>query len=100
MGKIDDRTYNILLTHNPLYFKTYSSWGADLTLCGHIHGGIIRIPFIGGFLSPERVFFPKYNAGKYEINNNILIVNRGLGNGDFGLRFNNRPEVTVITLSN
>jgi predicted MPP superfamily phosphohydrolase len=98
MGDCDTSKYSILLTHNPLYFDTYAGWGADLTLSGHIHGGMIRIPFKGGLLSPERELFPKYSAGKYCMEDKILIVNRGLGNGDFGIRIFNRPEISVITL--
>ncbi|MFA9398745.1 MAG: metallophosphoesterase, partial [Clostridiaceae bacterium] len=63
LGDINKNEYNILLSHNPLYFKVYKDWGADLTLSGHIHGGIIRMPFVGGLLSPEVSFFPKYDAG-------------------------------------
>lgn len=100
LGDLDTDSYNILLTHNPLYADTYSNWGADLTLSGHIHGGMIRIPFVGGLLSPEREFFPEYDAGKYQVNGKILIVNRGLGNGDFGIRVFNPPEISVIMLSN
>jgi len=74
--------------------------GSGLTLSGHIHGGMIRIPFVGGLLSPEREFFPEYDAGKYQVNGKILIVNRGLGNGDFGIRVFNPPEISVIMLSN
>ena len=55
--------FTILLAHNPAYFEEYCEWGADLTLSGHVHGGIIQVPFKGGLLSPERVFFPKYDAG-------------------------------------
>lgn len=100
LGDLDTNSYNILLTHNPLYADTYSNWGADLILCGHIHGGMIRIPFVGGLLSPERSFFPKYDSGKYQVNGKILIVNRGLGYGDFKIRLFNPPEISVITLSN
>ena len=99
LGNLDTESYNILLTHNPLYAETYSNWGADLILSGHIHGGMIRIPFVGGLLSPERTFFPKYDAGEYQVNGKTLIVNRGLGNGNFGIRLFNRPEISVITLS-
>jgi len=56
--------------------------------------------FVGGLLSPEREFFPEYDAGKYQVNGKILIVNRGLGNGDFGIRVFNPPEISVIMLSN
>ena len=44
--------YNILLAHNPDYFQTYAGWGADLVLSGHVHGGIMRLPVLGGVLSP------------------------------------------------
>ena len=98
LGDPDEGSFNILLTHNPLYAESYSGWGADLTLAGHIHGGIIRIPFAGGLLSPERELFPRYDAGLYQVGGKTLIVNRGLGNS-FGFRAFNRPEISVITLS-
>jgi uncharacterized protein len=98
MGKYDDAQYGILLTHSPLPFPVYAEWGADLTLSGHVHGGMIRLPFAGGLLSPEREFFPKYSAGIYEENGKKLLVSRGLGSGVFGARIMNRPEIVVITL--
>lgn len=99
LGNLDTGSYNILLAHNPLYADTYSNWGADLILSGHIHGGMIRIPFAGGLLSPEIKLFPEYDAGKYQVNGKTLIVNRGLSRGEFGFRVFNRPEISVITLS-
>lgn len=98
LGKIDDKAYNILLTHNPLNFQTYADWGADLTLAGHVHGGVIRIPFLGGLLSPEVKLFPKYDSGVYYMNKKELIVNRGLGNSSSIIRVLNRPEISIITL--
>jgi predicted MPP superfamily phosphohydrolase len=98
LGNTAMDSYNVLLAHNPLYFETYSKWGADLTLSGHIHGGMIRLPFVGGLLSPERKFFPKYDAGRYAVKGKVLIVNRGLGVGKIGFRLFNRPEISVITL--
>ena len=98
LGSPNINLYNILLAHNPLYFKVYSEWGADLILSGHIHGGIIQIPFIGGLLSPERKLFPKYYSGQYKIKDSKLIVNRGLGNTKIKLRMFNKPEISVITL--
>lgn len=100
LGKADKGQFNLLLTHNPVYFETYASWGADLTLCGHLHGGMIRIPFYGGLFSPDKVFFPKYDAGLFKIYNHYMIVNRGLGNGDIGFRFLNNPEIGLIILKN
>ncbi|MEG1254800.1 metallophosphoesterase [Clostridium sp.] len=100
LGVSKEKEYNILLTHNPLYFDTYEKWGADLVISGHIHGGLIRLPFVGGLLSPERKFFPKYSAGEYSIGSSKLILNRGLGSKVIIPRVFNRPEISVITLSN
>ena len=83
----------VLLAHDPLWFPAYAEWGAKLTLSGHVHGGVIRIPGIGGLLSPERRFFPKYDKGCYRIGNSEMIVSAGLGK----LRLMNPPEVLVLT---
>lgn len=99
LGKCEKSEYSILLTHNPIYFDTYAAWGADLTLCGHVHGGMIRLPFFGGLLSPERRFFPKYCAGLYEKDGKKLLISRGLGSGLFSLRIGNPPELITVTLA-
>jgi uncharacterized protein len=98
LGEPEPKSFNILLTHNPMYFSAYREWGADLVLAGHMHGGIIRIPFKGGLLSPERAFFPQYDAGRFTEGESTMIVNRGLGNDSISIRIFNRPELSVITL--
>ena len=94
----EDGAYHILLAHNPVYFKQYAAWGADLTLSGHLHGGIIRLPLIGGVITPQAKLFPRYHAGKYCIDGKTLIVSRGLGTHTVPIRFNNKPELSVIHL--
>lgn len=91
--------FSILLAHNPEYGKQYAEWGADLTLCGHLHGGIMRLPYVGGVISPSLRLFPKYDAGLFEEMGKKIIVSRGLGLHHIKLRFFNRPEVSVINLS-
>lgn len=98
LGRAEEEDFNILLAHNPVYFDTYSTWGADLTLSGHMHGGMVRIPFVGGLFSPEQEFFPEYDGGIYEDGYNTMIVSRGLGSGKAGFRFFNKPELVLITL--
>lgn len=99
IGKANSSDFNILLIHTPQYFPAYANWGADITLCGHIHGGIIRIPFVGGLLSPDVTFFPKYDAGRFEKGGSVMIVGRGLGSsGAWKVRINNNPEIVVVTL--
>lgn len=94
VGKKSEQ-YTVLLAHNPLCFDAYAAWGAELTLCGHVHGGLIRLPGIGGLLSPERSFFPKYSAGTYFSGTSEMIVSRGLSAGP---RIGNRPELVCATL--
>ena len=96
---INEDKYNILIAHNPLDAKEYSKYGFDLTLSGHVHGGLIILPFIGPVLAPEFKFFPKYSRGIYEINKMKLLVSRGLGySRKIPVRVLNNPEVVVINL--
>lgn len=90
--------FGILLAHNPVYFEQYADWGADLTLSGHLHGGIIRLPVLGGVITPQAKLFPRYSAGKYIIGEKSMVVSRGLGTHTIPIRFNNKPELSVIHL--
>ncbi len=88
----------ILLAHrNDRFEKQYSLLGADLTLSGHGHGGIIRLPFTDGLLSTNRSFFPTHTDGFYEDNGATVFVSRGLGNSGISRRLFNRPELAVLT---
>ena len=51
IGKRKQDAYQILLTHNPVFFEEYTAWGADFTFAGHLHGGFIRLPYFGGVIS-------------------------------------------------
>ena len=52
-GQADSSVYTVLLAHNPDYFPQYAGWGADLTVSGHVHGGVARVPLWGrGVISP------------------------------------------------
>lgn len=91
--------YDVLLSHRPELFETYCESGAELVLCGHAHGGQVRIPFAGGLVAPNQGIFPEYTAGSYKSGSTEMIVSRGLGNSIIPLRINNPPELVVITLS-
>lgn len=92
----DDRDFHILLAHNPVYFKTYAEWGADLTLSGHLHGGIIRIPGIGGVITPQAKLFPRYDRGLFEEQGKYLAVSAGLGEHTVPIRIFNPPQLIGI----
>ncbi len=85
---------SVLLAHNPMGFPAYAEWGADLVLSGHVHGGIVRLPGIGGVLSPERKFFPPYTQGLYSEQQSVMEVSAGVGK----LRAGNPAEVVCIDL--
>ena len=92
--------YTILLSHRPELFDVYVDTGMDLVFSGHAHGGQFRLPLIGGLVAPNQGFFPKYDAGQFTEENTTMIVSKGVGNSIIPLRFNNRPEIIVVTLNN
>lgn len=98
LGHCADNSFHILLAHNPAYFETYSSWGADLTLSGHYHGGIMRLPFAGGVIDPAFHLFPKYDAGLFEKEGKKMVVSVGLGTHSIKIRLFNPPKIDFITL--
>ena len=89
----------LLLAHRSDRFEgEYSLLDADLTISGHAHGGLIRLPFTDGLIANDHTLFPSYTAGFYEANGNTVLVSRGLGNSKPAFRLFNRPEIMVLTL--
>ncbi len=100
-AEIDPSAYCILMAHIPILFDPQlSGYGFDLGIAGHVHGGKVILPFLGGLYSYEEGFFPKYYAGRYVLEKGqILIISRGLGDSDdFPPRINNTPELVVIDI--
>lgn len=98
LGKPREDCFNILLAHNPDYFIEYDKWGADLVLSGHVHGGLMRLPFLGGVVSPAIRLFPQYDGGLFEGKNGKMILGRGLGTHTLPIRIFNPGELVVIEL--
>lgn len=90
--------YQILLAHMPAYLKEYAAWGADLVLSGHVHGGVIILPKLGGVISPQYELFPMYDYGSFQEEDTRLILSRGLGTHTIPIRIFNRPELVGIEL--
>lgn len=89
---------SILLAHEPDFADMASGLGNfDLQLSGHSHGGQVRMPLWGPILLPPMA--EKYPMGLYKVNNMLLYTTRGVGCLPPMVRFNCRPEVTVMTLS-
>ena len=99
IGNINNKKYNIMIAHNPIEFDSYVESNVDLVLCGHIHGGLARLPFIGGILSPDFTLFPKYDSGLFIKGRTRMIVSRGLGYCKLiPFRIFNPGEVVIINL--
>lgn len=98
MGNVPDDIFTLLLAHRPEVFNKYVEYDMDLVFSGHAHGGQIRIPGIGGLVSPGQGLFPTYSAGIFNSQGTQMVVSRGLGNSSFPFRIFNLPEVIVLEL--
>ena len=99
---IDPSAFSILMAHIPVLFEPQLSvYGFDLGIAGHVHGGIVVLPFLGGLYSDEEGFFPEFTAGKYILDGQqTLIISAGLGDSKrFPPRINNMPELVVIDIN-
>jgi predicted MPP superfamily phosphohydrolase len=99
IGTLDYHDYNVLLAHNPTYTKTYLEWGADLILSGHFHGGVVRIPKLGGIITPQWHMFPKYSGELTYEDGRYVVVSKGLGMHTLKIRFLNPAEMIVLHLN-
>ena len=91
--------FKILLGHRNYWMTEYPELPVDLIFCGHSHGGLIRIPGVGGLIGTDRRLFPDFDAGQFNNGRYTLIVSRGLGNSVPIPRIFNRPEIVCVELS-
>ena len=100
LPKPSEESFNILLAHSPSFFANYASWGADLVLSGHTHGGLVRIPGVGAVISPELLPFPKYDAGRFEREGSVMLISKGLGTHTYPVRIFDRAELLDVCIRN
>lgn len=99
----DTDHFKLLLSHEPYLFQELRGeyWG-DLALCGHTHGGVIRVPKLGGLYEQAEGLFPErqgaYVLGQYSANGTPLIVSGGLTNRGM-IRVNNQPELVIVDVN-
>lgn len=99
LGTKEEASYGVLIAHNPDFFADYAAWGADLVLSGHVHGGLMRLPFLGGVIAPSMKLFPKYDGGRFEEGASVMILSRGLGSHTLPIRIFNPGELVVVKLT-
>lgn len=86
--------YVVMLYHRNNALDLWADLDADLVLSGHGHGGVIRLPVVGGVLGVDRSFFPDDCEGCLTKGRTTVAVSRGLG----GVRLWNRPHLPTIVL--
>lgn len=97
---LEKQGFRILLTHYPQSFlQGLQDENIDLAMCGHAHGGHIRLPLIGAMYTPDQGLMPKLTEGQHEYEFMNLIISRGLGDSGGLPRINNKPELVVVDMS-
>lgn len=86
------------LAHRNDWVRDEPALPVDLILCGHAHGGVIRLPLLGGLIGTGRRLGADYESGLYRGERFTMLVSRGLGSVPPVPRLFNRPEIAVITL--
>lgn len=85
--------YKIALIHKPDDFDNIKNDNYNIVMAGHNHGGIIRLPFLGGLINVEGA--KKYHNDYYEIDNTKLYVSSGLGTSNINFRMFNQPSINL-----
>ncbi len=94
-------SFTVFMSHRPDRVEMYSGYGFDVVVCGHAHGGQVRIPFLmNGLFAPDQLLFPEYAGGRYVLDDGRteMIVSRGLCKNLLPRVFN-QPEVVVIDIT-
>ena len=93
--------FSMLLTHAPdaaLRLPPQAEGGPSLVLCGHTHGGQIRVPGWGAPLRHSRLVNRKRASGVFQVRGSQVVVSRGFGTAHVPLRFACRPEIALLRL--
>lgn len=97
---LPSESFNIFLFHYPSIADYLSKVPVDLFMCGHTHGGQVRLPFYGAIIT-RSLTGKKYECGHYKVKEMDMYVNRGIGmvGGNAPkIRFMCKPEISVINI--
>ena len=99
----EKQNFKIIIGHHPSIYDAVATqrWlQYDLLFCGHTHGGIIRIPGIGGIVRPEGYgpWNGSHDSGLFNTEQGCVFLGRGLGNNNLIPRICNTPELAVIDI--
>lgn len=98
--QFDNDELSVLIMHRPQYFEAVSALPYDLTLAGHLHGGLINIEPIRTKILQEHFGTDEYCKGEYNIGDKKMIISAGIAKEDKIYRVFNTPEIVVVELKN
>jgi predicted MPP superfamily phosphohydrolase len=90
----------VLLYHSPELMPVAPEFGINLYLCGHTHGGQVRLPFYGAVVTASTLG-KRFEMGYYRLQDTHLYVSRGIGFEGMGaprVRFLCPPEITLVSM--
>lgn len=95
---LDPAHVNLLLSHVPAFAHELLQPTIGLILCGHTHGGQVRLPILPPLYLPR--YSGRFVEGLYRVSTHQipLYVNRGIGTSILPVRLFCRPEITLIEL--
>ena len=101
--KLNDKRFNLLLTHTPRDAEKHAQrYAFDLILCGHEHGGQVRLPLIGAVLSAGAQLFTEWRGhrtcGVFTSNHSVIYIDSGAGSSTLPVRLFCPVQVTVIDI--
>ena len=99
IGSTDVPAFVLLHMPESLFKDAPDWWTGDLYLCGHTHGGVIRVPFVGGLYAPTQAFWPEYDKGWYNAYGLDFIITSGLSGYKGVPRIFNLPEICVVNIT-
>ncbi|MDY3281463.1 metallophosphoesterase [Dysosmobacter sp.] len=91
----------VLLSHRPdtmIFGEAAATWGVELAVSGHLHGGQAVLPVLGGVYGGDQGLFPAYVHGLYQKEQVRLAITSGLGSEPGRPRFRNPPEIMILDL--
>jgi len=95
LRQVPDDAFSILLAHEPDIFPELPD-RVTLTLCGHTHGGQVRL--FGWSPSVPSRYGNRYAYGHVTEGNRHLIVSGGLGTSVYPVRFGVPPEIVLVAV--
>lgn len=98
MKGVTEKTFNLMLSHSPNIIEREGLGPIDLIICGHTHGGQIRVPVVGSLIAPGQGWFPEYDQGIFDVGKTKLYIDSGVGFSGPPVRTFNQSQITFITL--